>query len=83
MDRYCTSASARQAPELRSAVGGPSLWYGACAYSANTLGKELRAVAPVKKELKDTWAAAADYDLRVARMTEWPKIEPRIRERAA
>lgn len=25
----------------------------------------------------------SDYDLRVARMTEWPKIEPRIRERAA
>ncbi len=24
----------------------------------------------------------SDYDLRVARMTEWPKIEPRIRERA-
>src|SRR5687767_7085347 len=25
----------------------------------------------------------SDYDLRVARMTDWPKIEPRIRERAA
>ena len=25
----------------------------------------------------------SDYDLRVARMTEWPKIEARIRARAA
>ena len=25
----------------------------------------------------------SDYDLRVARITDWPKIEPRIRERAA
>ena len=25
----------------------------------------------------------SDYDLRVARMTEWPKIEARIRTRAA
>ena len=25
----------------------------------------------------------SDYALRIARMTDWPKIEPRIRERAA
>jgi plasmid maintenance system antidote protein VapI len=25
----------------------------------------------------------SDYNLRVARLTDWPKIEPRVRARAA
>lgn len=53
---------------------------GKRAISADTalrLGKYFRVSPEIWLDLQ------SDYDLRVARMTDWPRIEPRIRARAA
>jgi len=53
---------------------------GKRAISADTalrLGKYFRVSPEIWLDLQ------SDYDLRVARLADWPKIEPRIRARAA
>ncbi len=45
--------------------------------TALRLGKYFRVSAEIWLDLQ------SDYDLRVARLTDWPRIEPRVHARAA